>query len=228
MAYLRHKVRSGQLTERGLAHLTGVSQPHMHNVLKGIRMLSMEYSDRIVHHLDLTVVDLLATGEIGLPETYSNLRVSPVPIQWVPLLRDIAGPANPLPEKDLLDSVYPFPKTITQFLINPIAIHLAKDQRMEPEFREGDLALLDRSEACRTSFLPSAFYLVNTEDGTPVRFVRTGGTRLYLLTLDSVDDPGKWEYLPLSGRNLLSVVKGRIVWIGRNISPGLNEQSKAS
>ncbi|MDQ6678058.1 MAG: helix-turn-helix transcriptional regulator [Acidobacteriota bacterium] len=224
MEYVRDKVRSGQLTERGLARLTGISQPHMHNALKGIRMLSMEYSDRIVRNLDLSAIDLLTPGEIGLPETFSSLHVSPVPLQWIPLLRDSAGPVNLLPEKDLLDSVYPFPKNLTEFLINPVVISLAKDPLMEPDFREGDLALLDRSESCRTSLSASAPYLVNTETGTPVRFIRSGGTRLYLLTLDSVNEPARWEHLPLSGRNLLSVVKGQIVWTCRNLYPGGNRR----
>ena len=34
-AVLRARVRNGELTERGLARLVGVSQPHIHNVLKG-------------------------------------------------------------------------------------------------------------------------------------------------------------------------------------------------
>ena len=35
VAVLRARVRNGELTERGLARLVGVSQPHIHNVLKG-------------------------------------------------------------------------------------------------------------------------------------------------------------------------------------------------
>jgi len=30
---MRERVHSGDLTERGLARLTGISQPHIHNVL---------------------------------------------------------------------------------------------------------------------------------------------------------------------------------------------------
>ena len=36
---LRDMVRNGELTERALARTTGVSQPHIHNVLKGKREL---------------------------------------------------------------------------------------------------------------------------------------------------------------------------------------------
>ena len=39
---LRLRVRSGVATERGLARQTGISQPHLHHVLKGKRLLSLE------------------------------------------------------------------------------------------------------------------------------------------------------------------------------------------
>ena len=52
-------VRNGDLTERALARATGVSQPHMHNVLKGKRELSVEMADVILKALHLDVRDLL-------------------------------------------------------------------------------------------------------------------------------------------------------------------------
>ncbi len=56
---LRARIRNGELTERGLARLTGVSQPHVHNVLKGTRILSLDLADRILVHLHLSVTDLI-------------------------------------------------------------------------------------------------------------------------------------------------------------------------
>jgi plasmid maintenance system antidote protein VapI len=57
-------VRSGDATERGLARLTGVSQPHMHNVLKGKRLLSPEMADQIVGQLHLDLLDFIEPGEL--------------------------------------------------------------------------------------------------------------------------------------------------------------------
>ncbi len=56
---VRTCVRNGELTERGLARMIGISQPHMHHILKGVRTLSIENADRILRRLDLTVLDLL-------------------------------------------------------------------------------------------------------------------------------------------------------------------------
>ena len=61
--HLNWRVRNGDLTERRLARLTGVSQPHMHNVLKGIRMLSPGIADRILRALEMSVLDLVGAED---------------------------------------------------------------------------------------------------------------------------------------------------------------------
>ena len=58
-AHLRERVRGGELTERGLARLTGVSQPHIHNVLKGKKLLSTDMADQVMDHLRMDVLDLV-------------------------------------------------------------------------------------------------------------------------------------------------------------------------
>ena len=45
---LRSRVRSGEVTERALAQLAGLSQPHLHHVLKGKRHLSLAKADAIL------------------------------------------------------------------------------------------------------------------------------------------------------------------------------------
>lgn len=60
---LSERVRSGELTERGLARLTRVSQPHIHNALKGRRLFSAEAADTILRELRLDVLDLVEPRE---------------------------------------------------------------------------------------------------------------------------------------------------------------------
>jgi plasmid maintenance system antidote protein VapI len=61
---LRQRVRSGDVTERGLARATGVSQPHMHNVLKGTRLLSVDTADQILRNLDMDLLDLIELQDV--------------------------------------------------------------------------------------------------------------------------------------------------------------------
>lgn len=58
VAHVRNLVRNGEVTERGLARLTGVSQPHIHNVLKGVRGLTPEIGDLLLAKLKLDLLDL--------------------------------------------------------------------------------------------------------------------------------------------------------------------------
>ena len=63
IAHLRERVRSGELSELGLARITGVSQPHIHNVLKGKRLFSLATADEVLRHLRLDLLDLIRPEE---------------------------------------------------------------------------------------------------------------------------------------------------------------------
>lgn len=62
--HLRRRVQSGEATERGLARQAGLSQPHLHNVLKGKRLLSVDMADGILRNLGMNVLDLIEPEEI--------------------------------------------------------------------------------------------------------------------------------------------------------------------
>jgi len=61
---LRDRIRSGELTERRLARLAGISQPHVHNVLKGKRIFSLQTADLILNVLRLDLLDLVLPEEL--------------------------------------------------------------------------------------------------------------------------------------------------------------------
>jgi len=65
IAHIQQRVQRGELTERGLARHTGISQPHLHNVLKGVRVLSPRMADLLLHHLRITLLDLLDADELA-------------------------------------------------------------------------------------------------------------------------------------------------------------------
>ncbi|MCU1233564.1 MAG: transcriptional regulator, family [Candidatus Solibacter sp.] len=62
---LRLRVRSGEATERGLARITGISQPHLHHVLKGKRLLSFERADEVLRRLDMDLLELVSSDEFA-------------------------------------------------------------------------------------------------------------------------------------------------------------------
>jgi hypothetical protein len=62
--YLRESVRNGDMTERRLAKVTGISQPHIHHVLAGKRGLSMDMADQILRALHNDLLDYLQDPDI--------------------------------------------------------------------------------------------------------------------------------------------------------------------
>jgi len=56
---VKTRINNGEFTERGLARMLGVSQPQIHNVLKGKRKLQNVLADQLLYKLGWDVVDLI-------------------------------------------------------------------------------------------------------------------------------------------------------------------------
>ena len=59
LGVLKTRINNGHFTERGLARVLGVSQPQLHNVIKGKRRLQTELADRILVKFGMSVPDLV-------------------------------------------------------------------------------------------------------------------------------------------------------------------------
>lgn len=57
------KINNGEITERGLARVIGISQPHMHHILKKKRRLPVELADRLLAKFEIDLLSLAATQE---------------------------------------------------------------------------------------------------------------------------------------------------------------------
>ena len=64
--FVNNRISNGDLSERALARILRISQPQIHNVLKGARKLTPELADRLLRCFGMTVVDLLESCD--LPE----------------------------------------------------------------------------------------------------------------------------------------------------------------
>jgi transcriptional regulator with XRE-family HTH domain len=64
LAQVVDRIHNGELTERGFARRIGISQPHVHNVLKGVRNLSPEIFDSILKYFNMSLLDLASAEEV--------------------------------------------------------------------------------------------------------------------------------------------------------------------
>ncbi len=215
IAVLRTRLQNGELTERRLAHLTGISQPHVHNVLKGARILSLSAADTILRRLGLTVRDLLQQHEPGAgPCSRSGGTARSIE---VPVLEGWLGPGLPLPRQPSPVDGCPFPCFFLSSLENPLVARLARDARMSGLLRENDLVLLDKSPARRLHPGEDGLYVVSRYGEGVVRRLRMERGDLLLLRGVPSEGSESIEALPLKGCHLLDVVKARVAWMGRTL-----------
>ena len=212
--HLRLRVRNGELTERSLARLTGISQPHVHNVLKGIRALSPELADVVLTSLRLSALDLIPRDEIAdyLTRTsaHRQSRMHPVPV-----LSGLLGLHQPIPRKGTRREVHTVPFHLTESATDPLIASLAADPEMEPLFAARDLVLLDQSEVARALVQSEGYYVVRTAEGPCIRALHLVGDTLFLITEKNRTDSNSWPQFTLAGVNILDVVLARVIWLNR-------------
>ena len=94
------RIRNGEFTERGLARLVGLSQPQVHNLLKGARRLSSDTADLLMARLGISILDLIADvingKEAGEHALFGPQEASPVLAVIVPARKQTVSFPTPL------------------------------------------------------------------------------------------------------------------------------------
>jgi len=202
----RQAVQAGEISERALARRAGLSQPHLHNVLKGVRAPSPAAADQLMRALDVSVPQLL----------WLSPHISASEIGEVPLLRDRIGPGSDASFSEFLGYL-PFPAPLVTALEDPVAAHLGADLALPSELHPGDLVLLDRNAAQRILPEPGSCWVVADNAGLRVRYVRRNGNTLEVGGASNRAGVRVWRTVPLHGRDILEIVRARIVWVGREM-----------
>src|SRR3569833_2433057 len=202
----RQAVQAGEMCVRALARRAGLSQPHLHNVLKGVRVPSPAAADQIMRALDVSVPQLL----------WLSPQIAASEIREVPLLRDRIGPGSEASFSEFRGYL-PFSAPLVAELDEPVAAHLGADLALPPELRHGDLVLLDRNAARRILPEPGSCRVVADNAGLRVRYVRRNGGSLEMGGASNRDGVRVWRSVSLHGRDILVIVRARIVWVGREL-----------
>lgn len=213
---LRARLASGEVSERRMAQLVGISQPHMHNVLKGVRFLSPEIADRIIRQLGISLLELFPEQEI---ESVWRRRKD-WPCTDVPVLEGCIGPGLPLPTRISAVEKHPFPRAFVRAIERPVLARVALDPMIAPVFAPNDLVLLDRSTVKRSAPQSNSFYVINRHGEGLIRRLRVGTTTLGLLAAEGSNRPRLLEKITLGSTHILDVVRAKVVWLGRYLDGG--------
>jgi transcriptional regulator with XRE-family HTH domain len=100
LGFVNARIRNGELSERALARYLGVSQPHLHNVLKGARHLQMPLADKFLAFFRISVGDLLTSEELqNLNSGGASGRYTPAELTRFRLFRKQPASAGKLSSK---------------------------------------------------------------------------------------------------------------------------------
>jgi transcriptional regulator with XRE-family HTH domain len=215
--YVRHRIHSGELTERGFARLVGISQPHAHNVLNGVRNLSIEISDSILKNFHVSILDLIDPEDL---EANLKRRRALEPLSHVSILENPIGPG--IPWRSGLDRRRRFPTPLPIFTVPPTLVmaRVLPDPQMTATLMGTgsgpyDIAILDNSERQRAEPSPEGLYAVERAGEVVLRYLRPGVRCYYLVTDASLENPARWEHLSISRAELPGLIKARVFWLGR-------------
>jgi transcriptional regulator with XRE-family HTH domain len=211
--HLRQRVRRGELSERSLARLVRCSQPHMHNVLKGSRLLTAEMADRLLGALGIPLITLLTQDElggVGLPD--------PVDFAAVPVLQGRLGAGAAFPQPGQAANRFFLPQRLCAAAVSPAVVQLdTRESAMSPFLEPGDWVLLDRSPAVRRRPLFEHAYALSWKTRGYVARCRVVGGALVLVADNPRDNVEIPSQIALAGLNVLDIVNARIAWVGRDL-----------
>jgi len=210
LARVRDRIHNGELTERGLARRIGISQPHAHNVLKGVRNLSPEIFDSILERFHLSLLDLAPVAELE-----ANLEARKMErTQEVAFLVGAIGPGMAWPTT--IDRRRSFPLPFPSLAVPPnlVMARLTADPAMSVTLAGAEIALLDHSDEQRRNIVPAGLYVVSYEGQALLRYLRPGPLSYYLLTDVNMNHPIAWQRLRLTRAEVFEAVKARVRWLG--------------
>lgn len=184
VSYLVH---SGELTERKLSAMAQISQPHLHNILCGARRLTPSMADQLLECLGWSGFELLESEE--LLRAADLRRSAEGNGRDVPYADPGAGPGIRFPGE--LESTLRVERHSLHGALDVVVVGVKEDQEMSYLGGAGSLLLVSRETV--TGIDPASLYVVDTADGSLVRWVRYGAGALYLVSEATRTRPLAWR-----------------------------------
>ncbi len=209
---IRRRIRNGEYTERGLARLAGISQPHLHNLLKGVRDLTTASADSLLTALDIGIPDLTTVAELG--EALEAKRMANHPSRMAPVLSGKIGPGWPLPDPRQQSGWRAIPPQIGPCGRRPVIAFLAPDPALTSIFPGATSAVIDLDELARVHPAAASWYLVRHRGAGLLRQVRAYHDRIEILGQLGLSESADADIIPLGSVSVLHVIRGRLVWAG--------------
>lgn len=210
LSRIRELIHNGELTQRGFARLSGISQPHIHKVLKGERTLSAARFDLLLRSLDWSLLDLFEESEI---RNHLARGVRPR-CAWtdLPWHDRVLGPGVEKGVDGVRQERYPVPRSLLASPSRVVLVRLKHDAGMQETLGNCNVGVLELPDDAPV--YASSLYAVDRGQDTVIRRVRQGASCLYLICDIDASNPLRWEAIPPRDALGRAAIRGRLVWLG--------------
>ena len=141
-------------------------------------------------------------------------------VRAIPFLKHRVGPGTTASFSSY-QGYLPFPAAQVAELVEPVVAVLAADLALPHAYAHGDTVLLDQNQKLREAPATTSCWVVADNSGLRVRYVRRARNKLEVGRDPDLSGTGAWQPISLQGRNILEIVRARIVWIGREMETSL-------
>ncbi|MCS7043448.1 MAG: helix-turn-helix domain-containing protein [Bryobacteraceae bacterium] len=203
---------NGEYTERGLARLLGISQPHLHHILAGKRALTPHVADGILASLGWSLGELFTSDELGamLLQRQSQSGFCGL----IPVVEGRIGPNSPLPDFRRVARWIAANSAWIRGARRPFLVEMEPDPAFPFRFSGKDFAMVALDEGLRADISPQGWYVVQWGGAGLIRRLRREGNVLAVLGQEALMAASGPQEIPLEGRSLLAVVRARLLWAG--------------
>jgi len=213
---LRARVKRREISERRLALQAGFSQPHIHNVLKGARQLTTDVADRLMERLGLDLESLFETSELERVLPHREFKDSV--FREVPMLKGRIAAGQPFPVDARYAGTRAFTAEFLKQFVRPVLVKIgAAEVSMLPTVQPNDLLLIDQNEEKRRHPVFSSIYALNLDEGGTTKHCEVVNGELVIVPENMQQRGFSPRTISLEERNILDIVRGVVVWIGREL-----------
>ncbi|MGJ5816052.1 hypothetical protein [Paludibaculum fermentans] len=214
LAAVKHRLSNGEYTERSLSRHIGVSQPHMHNVLKGVRGFSTDFGDALLAGLDFSLLDLIQSKELGFELEQRGHYGSQT--RLVPVLRGRLGPDSPFPCWEDVIEWFPLPRASFEGSGRLVLVEVGEDAELAQAFGHVEFALLSRDEPDRIALSGRHWYAIQWGGAGLIRQLRKENQRLVILGQSTLTGHAGPSHVELHDTPQLRIVRAQVVWAGKD------------
>ncbi len=213
LGFVGERIRNGEMTERAMARLVSLSQPHLHNVLKGKKGLTLEAADGMLHGLSLSLFEFLEAEELGQALLDGQLRQQAK--RHLPVLEGRLGPEDPFPDWRAVREWLSIQSHLLESCYKPALVECGPDSE-NLHFPASSFALVEQEESARMMLNGEHWFAIRWRGVGFIRRLRWESGGLRVLGQTPVGEPSLAPRIELNGGSVLQVVRARVLWVGRD------------